>query len=382
MDPKAGAQERLHERLKTLLNLSHRIHANPELGFEEERACAWLCEELSQAGFTVARGVCDIPTAFIARSGTGPLHVAFCAEYDALPLVGHACGHNLIAAMAAGAGIAAAQAQDDVGLTVSVIGTPAEEGGGGKILLLERGAFDGVHAAMMVHPEPVEHCTRPLCASLVFEVRSSKAGSGTSADVPEKSVIEAIEIAESKARQVCGGYLVRVGDQAKAIGDCALRDVPAAQGDQYGARYFLGAPRLEDLRKAWKDINRVFQESAVANSTQLEIVGGQRPYAEVRHDLEIASFYRRNATKLGRTFCDRPLDPIGAPSTDLGNVSSKIPSIHPTIAIDAAGYSNHQPGFASACVGESADRAVADGSLAMAWTAIDLASNPNLHVGR
>jgi metal-dependent amidase/aminoacylase/carboxypeptidase family protein len=373
MDAKAGAQERLNERLKTLLNLSHRIHANPELGYEEYRACAWLCEELSQAGFTVSRGVCDIPTAFIARSGSGPLHVAFCAEYDALPMIGHACGHNLIAAMAVGAGIAAAQTQDDVGLTISVIGTPAEEGGGGKILLLERGAFDGIHAAMMVHPEPLEHCTRPLCASLVFEVRGSKSANSSSAGEPEKSVIETISIAESKSRQICGGYLVRVDDQAKAIGDCAFREIPPADRDHYCARFFLGAPRLEDLRKAWKDINDAFIEAANAAGTKLEIVGGNHPYAEVRHDLELASDYRRNAIKLGRIFDDRPLDSLGAPSTDMGNVSWKIPSIHPTIAIDADGYSNHQPGFASACAGESADRVVADGSVAMAWTAIDLA---------
>src|SRR5207249_4176037 len=127
-----------------------------ELGVEGERAAAWLSEALSNAGFAVETGICHLPTAFVARAGSGPLHIAICAEYDCLPGIGHACGHNIIAAMSVGAGIAAARVADEVGVTVSVIGTPAEEGGGGKILLLERGAFAGVHAAMMVHPTPTD----------------------------------------------------------------------------------------------------------------------------------------------------------------------------------------------------------------------------------
>src|SRR5581483_10205525 len=135
---KTGARERFDREQAALLSLSHRIHAHPELGFEEEQSANWVADALAQAGFAIEQGVCDLPTAFIARAGSGPLHVAICAEYDALPGIGHACGHNLIAAMAVGAGIAAAKVADEVGLTVNVIGTPAEEVGdaGGKILLL------------------------------------------------------------------------------------------------------------------------------------------------------------------------------------------------------------------------------------------------------
>ena len=160
MNAKSGAQERFQGIEKDILGLSHRIHANPELGFEEEKASNWLAEMLAEAGMDVKLGICDLPTAFVARAGNGPLHIAICAEYDSLPGIGHACGHNMIAAMAAGAGIAVAKVADYAGLTVSVIGTPAEETGnaGGKILLLERGAFAGVHAAMMVHPAPMEIC--------------------------------------------------------------------------------------------------------------------------------------------------------------------------------------------------------------------------------
>src|SRR5205814_3628897 len=134
---KVAARDRLEKARDELIDLSHRIHANPELGYEEELASEWLSDYLDAAGFNVTKGAYDIPTAFVARAGSGPLHLAICAEYDCLPGIGHACGHNIIGAMSTGAGIAAAAVADDVGLTVSVIGTPAEEGGGGKIKLLE-----------------------------------------------------------------------------------------------------------------------------------------------------------------------------------------------------------------------------------------------------
>src|SRR5580658_10962236 len=156
MDVKSAARERVRSARGPLLALSHRIHAHPELGFEEEQSSSWLCESLADAGFAVEKGIGDLPTAFHARAGSGPLHIGICAEYDCLPGIGHACGHNIIAASAVGAAIAAAQVADDAGLTISVYGTPAEEVGNasGKVLMLERNAFDGVHAAMMVHPAP------------------------------------------------------------------------------------------------------------------------------------------------------------------------------------------------------------------------------------
>src|SRR6266550_1247762 len=157
MDAKQNAQETVHAYQQTLIDLSHRIHDHPELGYAEEQASGWITEVLADAGLQVEAGICDLPTAFRARAGNGPFHLAICAEYDALPKIGHACGHNLMAAMATGAGIAAAHVADDLGLTIEVIGTPAEEVGnaGGKILLLERGAFEGIHAAMLVHPHPM-----------------------------------------------------------------------------------------------------------------------------------------------------------------------------------------------------------------------------------
>src|ERR1700745_705790 len=154
MDAKSGARDRIDRARDELIDLSRRIHAHPEVGFEVERASAWRGDVLAAKGCRVKSAICDLPTAFVARAGSGPLHISICAEYDSLPSIGHACGHNIIAAMAVGAGIAGAKGADDVGLTISVLGTPAEEAGdgGGKILLLERGGYTGMHAAMMVHP--------------------------------------------------------------------------------------------------------------------------------------------------------------------------------------------------------------------------------------
>ena len=165
------AREVVDDDADALVSLSHRIHAHPELKWEEERSSEWTAAVLADHGLDVDAGICELPTAFSCRFGNGPLHLAICAEYDALPEIGHACGHNIIAAMAVGAGLALAPLVDDLGLTVSVIGTPAEEGGGGKVFLLERGAFDGVHAAMMVHPAPIEDMTPRVSAVSHFAVR-------------------------------------------------------------------------------------------------------------------------------------------------------------------------------------------------------------------
>src|ERR1700723_4753671 len=183
MNAKSGAQERFRAIQNDTLSLSHRIHSNPELGFEEVKASTWLAEMLADAGMDVTLGICDLPTAFVARAGNGPLHIAICAEYDSLPGIGHACGHNMIAAMAAGAGIAAAKVADEFGLTISVIGTPAEEVGnaGGKILLLERGAFAGIHASMMVHPAPFDILRSKMIAASMFEVHCTGKESHASA---------------------------------------------------------------------------------------------------------------------------------------------------------------------------------------------------------
>ncbi|MDH3600977.1 MAG: amidohydrolase, partial [Candidatus Tectomicrobia bacterium] len=291
MDPKAGAQEQIDAMQTDLIGLSHRIHAHPELKFEEERACAWLSEALTDVGFDVQTGVCDLPTAFIARTGTGPLHLAICAEYDCLPGIGHACGHNLIAAMALGAGVAASRVADDVGLTISVIGTPGEEGGGGKIMMLERGAFAGVHAAMMAHPSPGDSVMPKIIASSRFMVDYRGKAAHASA-YPELGInaADAMTIAQTAI-----GLLrqhMRPGDRIHGIitkGGDAPNIIPAHTQAEYSVR----GRTVEELEELRPKIYRCFEAGALATGAQLEIMGETTPYAEMRHDADIAALYQR-----------------------------------------------------------------------------------------
>jgi amidohydrolase len=374
MDAKTGARERFERVRSGLIELSHRIHAHPELGFEEEKASAWLCERLSEAGFAVEKGICDLPTAFRARAGSGPLHVAFCAEYDSLPGIGHACGHNIIAAASLGAAIAAAQVADEVGLTVSVIGTPAEEVGNasGKILLLERGAFAGIDAAMMVHPAPIDMCKAKIIAASMFDVHCTGKASHASA-FPELGInaADALTVAQTAI-----GLLrqhIRDTDRIHGIvthGGDAPNVVPA----RTSARYIIRSETLEQLAELRTRVHRCFHAGALATGAKVDIVGGDKPYAEMRHDARMAELYRRNAERLGRMFPDPGVwENRPTASTDMGNVSLAVPSIHPMIGINSLPAVNHQPEFAAHCASPDADQALADGAVAMAWTCIDLA---------
>jgi amidohydrolase len=372
---KTAANESFERSRDRAIALSHRIHAHPELGWEEVHACEWTCEELSSAGFDVTPGICDLPTAFEARIGRGPLHIAICAEYDCLPEIGHACGHNLIAAMAAGAAIALAEIADDLGVTIKVIGTPAEEIGNasGKVLLLERGGFDGVHAAMMVHPAPIDDIAPPLIARTTLEVRYTGKEAHASA-FPEHGInaADALTVAQTAIGLI--RQHIRHTDRVHGIitkgGDVA-NVVPA----HTSARYEVRAQRLSDLDEVRNKVQRCFEAGALATGAKLEIIGGDRPIAEVVHDREIGEIYRRNAVALGRKFKEGPSGGRVAASTDMGNISLTIPSIHPAIGIDSLPAVNHQPEFTAHCISPVADRALVDGALAMAYTVVDLSQD-------
>jgi amidohydrolase len=374
---KEAARARLERARDGLVDLSHRIHANPELGYEEERSSAWVAEALEAGGLEVERGICHLPTAFAARAGSGPLHVAICAEYDALPDIGHACGHNVIAAAAVGAGLALAEVADDAGLTVTVLGTPAEEGGGGKILMLERGGFEGVHAAMMVHPAPYELIELPIIAAVSFDLRYTGKEAHASA-FPELGINAADALVVA---QVGIGLLrqhLRQTDRVHGIvtkGGDAQNVVPA----HTEAQYMVRAATLDQLQEVLDRVMRCFQAGALATGATLEVVNEYPAYAEMRHDPDMVRLYRHNAEAAGRTFPE-PEEWMkrAAASTDMGNVSLAIPSIHPALGIDPEQAVNHQPEFTAHCVREPADRAAIEGALAMAWTAIDMAADEGL----
>ena len=376
---KDGARERFDGARDELLAISRRIHANPELGFEEERASAWLCDALDDAGFAVEKGICDLPTAFRARAGSGPLHIGICAEYDALPDIGHACGHNIIAASALGAALAAAKVADEVGMTITVIGTPAEEVGnaGGKILMLERGGFDGLHAAMMVHPAPMDMLQAKIIAASMFDVDCTGKESHASA-YPELGVnaADALTIAQTAI-----GLLrqhIRATDRIHGIvthGGSAPNVIPAHSS----ARYIVRSETLDQLNELRPKVYRCFEAGGLATGAKVQISGGDKPYAEMHHDADMAALYRANSEALGRPFPD--LGELGkrpTGSTDMGNISRAMPSIHPMIGINCLPAVNHQPEFTAHCITADADKALIDGALAMAWTCIDMAANANV----
>jgi len=371
---KETAQARVEEIRDSLIDLSHRIHANPELCFEEHKSSGWAADVLEEAGLSVERGACSLPTAFIARAGSGPLHVAICAEYDALPGVGHACGHNIIASAAVGAGIAAAAVADEVGLTVSVMGTPGEEGGGGKIFMLERNAFDGVHAAMMVHPAPLDIVEPPMIAAQRVEVeytgREAHASANPQMGINAADALTVAQVAIGLTRQH-----IKPTDRVHGIvtkGGDAANIVPA----HTAASYSLRAKTLAELDDVRAKVLRCFEAGALATGCEVKIiaspfvyaeVASPFVYAEVRHDSDIAAAYKRNAEALGRKFPELPpgFERFAA-STDMGNISLAMPSIHPMIGINSWPAANHQPEFTEHCATEAADKAVIDGALAMA----------------
>ncbi|GAA1354339.1 M20 family metallopeptidase [Saccharothrix algeriensis] len=352
-----------------LVGLSRSIHAEPEQAFAEHRSAAKVADLLAAEGFAVQRGVADLETAFTASYGSGDLVLGLCAEYDALPEVGHACGHNVIAAASAGAALALRDLADDLGLTVRVIGTPAEEVGGGKVLMLERGVFDDVSLSMMVHPAPYEAVAARSLAITDVEVRytgkPSHAAAAPHLGVNAADAITVAQVAIGLARQhlepgqMVSGIVTRGGT------------VPNVVPDRTSAMFDLRAEDLESLGRLEERVARCFAAGALATGCTHEVVKVSPVYAELTPDPWLADAYRRAITELGRT----PLEPaeertrrLG--STDMGNVTRALPAIHPTIAIDCGDAVNHQIEFATACASASADRAVLDGALALAWTTI------------
>ena len=365
----AAAEEKVDADTERLLELSHLVHAHPELAFEEERSSAWVAEALSEDGLTVETGAADLPTAFVATAGSGPFVLAICAEYDALPGIGHACGHNVIAAAAVGAGRALAPLADELGLTVKVFGTPAEEGGGGKILMLERGAFDGVHGAMMVHPAPIELKQMQCLAVSHIDVHFHGKEAHASA-FPEQGINAADAITVS---QVAIGLLrqhFRGRDQVHGIvtkGGDAPNIVPA----HASAKYYIRSDTIADLERLQPRIMRCFEAGALATGTTLDVLDMSPPYSEFTADDLMSAVYVRNAEAIGRRV--NVGGTMGGGSTDMANISLALPAIHPMLGIDSLPAVNHQPEFAAACIRPAADKAVRDGALAMARTCIELA---------
>jgi amidohydrolase len=368
------AADAVRAQAEGLIDLSHFVHAHPELGYEEFLSSAAVADAAEMAGFRVERGIADLPTAFRATSGSGALHVAYCAEFDALPDVGHACGHNIIAASSLGAAIGLAAVADELDLTVILLGTPSEEGGGGKIDLINAGYFDDVHTAMMVHPFPFErldaHCLAVDHFDVTYVGKEAHAAAAPWVGINALDALTVANVAIGLLRQQ-----LPPGDLVHGItleGGSAANIIPARAVGRYMARSET-SERLAELRVR---VNACFEAGALATGASLQIQEIGSAFSHMETDPEILAHYRTAAEGLHRTFelddegVDRPMI-----STDMANVSLVVPSIHPMIAIPTNGAVNHQPQFTQACITPEADLAVLDGAIALAQTAIGVAQD-------
>ncbi len=366
----------MRRRGADLVGLSHAIHAEPELAFAEHRSCAKTQALLAERGFEITARAGGLDTAFRGDFGSGPLVVGVCAEYDALPEIGHACGHNIIAASAVGAALALAEVADDLGLTVALLGTPAEEAGGGKALLLQAGTFDDVAVAVMVHPGPTDiAAARSLALSEVtvdYRGKESHAAVAPHLGINAADAVTVAQVAIGVLRQqLAPGQLVH---GIVTNGGQAVNVIPGHATLQYAMR----AVESDSLRELEGRMFACFAAGALAAGCEYEINTPAPAYAELKPDQWLADVFREEMRRLGREPVAPEVEarhPMG--STDMGNVTQVLPGIHPVIAVDAGGATVHQRAFAAAAAGPSADRAVVDGAIMLARTVVQLAQTPD-----
>ncbi len=370
---KSSVVKKVDADRSSLSELSSKIHSNPELGFQEVKAASWLTQYLEQNGFAVERGICELPTAFKARYGQGKPVIAILAEYDALPELGHACGHNLIGTCAVGAGVASKSAVDRFGGTILVIGTPAEEIYAGKAIMMDRGAFDNLDAAMMVHPGQYNTAINYFSAAQSLEVEFFGKAAHAAAQ-PEAGInaLEALLLSFAainslrqhiKAKARIHGIITHGGEAANVVpAHSAAKFLARARDDAY----------LDELKQ--KVLN-CFTGAAMASGARLEYKWGKLHYAAMRNNLTLAQLFSHNMQFLGREM--RP-EPGERGSTDMGNVSQLVPSIHPFVSITSAEVANHTPEFALASASEAGISGLLDGAKALAMTVVDLLGNPEV----
>ncbi|GAA1106746.1 M20 family metallopeptidase [Streptomyces javensis] len=377
-DTRGRVKREFEKNLDLVTELSHSINANPELAFEEYGTSAAIIAALEDSGhFTVEKGVADLPTAFVASAGSGDLVFGVCAEMDALPDIGHGCGHNVIAASAVGAALALAPFADELGLTVRVFGTPAEESGTGKEIMVNRGVFDGTHAAIMVHPSLKDVVTPQLRASRSWRITYTGRGGHASRPWSALNAADATVVAQTAIgllrQQLRDGIRVHhvvkeAGSAVNVIADRAVVDC------------MIRCDTIDEVDEVWERVRRCFDAGAVATGTGVEFTSLPSIYREFRHDRDLAPIFESNAKAIGRTFPDYPDKMFG--STDMGNVSLRIPALHPMLSFDLpTEEGNHTAAFAAAAAGHDGDRFVRDAGLAMALTIADVARSEPIRAG-
>ncbi len=355
-----------------LTELATRIHKTPELAFQEVQASEWLSEALERRGFQVRRGIADLATAFRAEAvggRPGPA-VALLAEYDALPELGHACGHNLICTAALGAGFGLAAAKDSLPGKTVVLGTPAEEGGGGKVLMLERGAFAGVDVAMMVHPASYTLTQRASLASYRLHVKfTGKAAHAASAP------FEGINALDALIQLFVNIGLLRqqLRDDARVHGIITYGGAaPNIIPDRTEALFSVRATHRVYAKEALEKVIDCARAGAKATGATLEYEA-KKGYDAINPNRVLAEAFERHLQELNWPV-DRPMERVRMGSTDMGNVSHVLPAIHPYVSIgrDLIG---HTPEFRDAAATAQGLQAMLIAAKAMALTALDVLTN-------
>ena len=362
------AVDRMREEL---VRVSRAIHANPELAFQEEKASALLVETVGKAGLQAERGAYGLRTAFCSEFGpSGAPCVALLAEYDALPEIGHACGHNLIASASVGAALALAQLGDRLPGRVRLLGTPAEERGGGKELMARQGAFEGVDAAMMVHPGGIDLASMPCLA--IAEVSLQYRGQAAHASAMPDRGINALD-ALVLAYQAIAALRQHIKPTERIHG--IITDggqAPNIVPERAAGRFYVRARNLEELERLKERVQRCFEAGAEATGAELSTEWGGVDYLDLNTSWPLAEAYQANAERLGRQFFPVAKLPPGVQgSTDMGNVSYRVPAIHPVIAAAPRHCTIHNPEFAKWAGSEMGDQAAIDGAKALAMTALD-----------
>ncbi len=362
-----------------LIEASHAIHANPELAFKEYFACETLTKSLEKHELPVETGVFTLETAFETKLNTdveGPT-VAILAEYDALPGIGHACGHNIIATTALGATLGLKQVADKLPGKIRLLGTPAEEKGGGKEIMARAGAFDGVDAAMMIHPAGVNLASMPcICVAEVEVIYHGKSSHASA--MPHKGInaLDGLLLAYqaiSNLRQH-----IRPTERIHGIiteGGQAPNIVP----DKTAGQFYVRAANEKDLAKLKPRVQACFEAGAKGSGSEVEVNWANVDYLDLNTNWPLADQFQMHAENIGREFVpyDQALG-FGAGSTDMGNVSHRVPSIHPMLAVAPPNVVIHNPEFEKWAGSEKGDAAVIDGAKALALTAADYLLSPGL----
>ncbi len=363
-------------RTDVLLDASHSIHAHPELNFEEHHAHDVLCRALAAAGLDVEEHAYGLDTAFAARAGSEGPTIAVLLEYDALPEIGHACGHNVIAAAGLGAGLAAASLADELGGRVLILGTPAEEGGGGKVFMAREGAFDGVDAAMMIHPADGD--LTAMDAIAIQQVAVSYAGAEAHAaahpelgrNALDAAVLGYVNVAALRQHirpdERVHGVFTEAGDKPNIV--------PA----RAASLWYVRSPDLASLQPLKQRVLDCLQAGAAAAGCTMDHEWQDPPYADMVDNDAMLSSFVAHAAAVGRDHRPPTSRSHVVGSTDMGNVSYLTPSIHPMIQVAPTGVSIHTPEFARYAGGPEGDAAVLDGARSMAATVAELWTDPEL----